>query len=33
MIGNSVSPLISKAVFSLLAARIGAGTRTQIAAE
>lgn len=33
MIGNSVSPVISQAIFSLIAARIGAGSRMLIAAE
>jgi DNA (cytosine-5)-methyltransferase 1 len=33
MIGNSVSPVISKAIFSLIAKRIGIGEHFQIAAE
>jgi DNA (cytosine-5)-methyltransferase 1 len=33
MIGNSVSPIISKAIFSLIAKRIGIREHLQIAAE
>jgi DNA (cytosine-5)-methyltransferase 1 len=33
MIGNSVSPFVSKAIFSLLARRIEAETRVRTAAE
>lgn len=33
MIGNSVSPIMSKVIFSLIAQRIDAGKRFQIAAE
>ncbi|WP_245408740.1 DNA cytosine methyltransferase [Variibacter gotjawalensis] len=33
MIGNSVSPIMSKAIFSVIAERIDIGLQVQIAAE